>query len=166
MVYTHILAPTDFSEAANHALGLAFAEAELHQARMTLLYVLNHEPGTEVYYTQGFPDDRRGFAVEVGATLPVPQAPEPRVLRRDHIEEALTRLRDLVPGSFTGTFNVEVASGDPANEIVRMARDRQVDLIVMSTHGRTGLRRALLGSVAEKVVRHTPCPILIDRPFK
>jgi nucleotide-binding universal stress UspA family protein len=163
MAYTHILAPTDFSDVANHALGLALEEAQMHDAKMTLLYVLHHQPETEVYYLQGSPADRRAFAAEFGAVLPMPQQPEPRTFRRDHVEEALTHLRDLVPQSFTGTWEAEVTTGDAAAEIVRMAQDRDVDLIVMGTHGRTGLRRTLLGSVAEHVVRHAPCPILIVR---
>jgi nucleotide-binding universal stress UspA family protein len=163
MGYTHILAPTDFSDPANHALSLAFEEAAMHTAKVTLLYVLHHEPETEVYYIQGSPTDRRAFAAEFGGVLPMEQQPEPHTFRRDHIEEALTHLRELVPRSFSGTWEAEVATGEPATEIVRMAQDRDANLIVMGTHGRTGLRRTLLGSVAEHVVRHTPCPILIVR---
>ena len=56
------------------------------------------------------------------------------------------------------------ATGTPWNETVAIAkRDPSIDLIVMGTHGRTGLKHALLGSVAEKVVRHAPCPVLVAR---
>jgi len=56
-----------------------------------------------------------------------------------------------------------VLSGEPAREIVRYARDKGVDLVVLATHGRTGLRRVVLGSVAEHVVRHAPCTVLVVR---
>jgi nucleotide-binding universal stress UspA family protein len=85
---------------------------------------------------------------------------EPNVVRHDYREVTLTRLRDLVPEAFRGTWEVEIAVGRPADTIVRLARERNVDLIVMATHGRTGLGHAVLGSVAEKVVRLAPCPVL------
>ncbi len=82
---------------------------------------------------------------------------------QDHHEEALTHLRDLMPASFHGAWEVEVAAGLPADIIVRVAHERGADLIVMGTHGRTGLPHMLLGSVAEKVVRLPPCPVLTVR---
>ena len=84
----------------------------------------------------------------------------PGVVRRDRGEEAQTRLRDLVANAFQGPWEVEVAMGPPADTIVRVAQERGADLIVMSTHGRTGLQHVLMGSVAEKVVRLAPCPVL------
>ena len=57
-----------------------------------------------------------------------------------------------------------VVHGEAASEIVRVAKDRQVDLIVISSHGRTGLGRILFGSTAESVVRHAPCPVLVVKP--
>jgi nucleotide-binding universal stress UspA family protein len=84
-------------------------------------------------------------------------------VRRDYNEEALVQLQDLVPASFTGPWKTEVATGDPANAIVQAAQDLGVDLIVMATHGRTGLQHVFLGSVAEKVIRHAPCPVLAIR---
>ena len=66
-------------------------------------------------------------------------------------------------GIFQGTWDVEVAVGHPADTIVRVAQERGADLIVMGTHGRTGLQHVLLGSVAEKVVRLAPCPVLTVR---
>jgi nucleotide-binding universal stress UspA family protein len=57
-----------------------------------------------------------------------------------------------------------VAHGDAASEIVRVARERGVDLIVIASHGRTGLGRMLFGSTAESVVRHAPCPVLVVKP--
>jgi nucleotide-binding universal stress UspA family protein len=84
-------------------------------------------------------------------------------VRQDHGEEAFQHLRDSVPASFSGRWEVEVTTGDPAEAIVRMAQAYKADLIVMGTHGRTGLPHVLLGSIAEKVVRLAPCPVLTIR---
>lgn len=162
MAFIHILVPTDFSVTARSALEVALREAELHQASLKLVHVLQHQPSTEVTYIRGNPEDRRGLATEFGS-LPAPGNEEEVILRRDYAEEALTQLRDLIPKSFSGYSTVEVASGDPAEAIVQVARDHGIDLIVMSTHGRTGLAHVALGSVAEKVVRHAPCPVLVTR---
>ena len=162
MSYTHILAPTDFSPLANHALAYAFQEAEIHNAKLTLLHALHHHPDTEVYYLKDQSTEPRGFASEFG-DLSLSSGSTPTTIRRDYIEEALLQLRELVPHAFTGAWETEVASGAPAEAIVRLAQERHVDLIVMSTHGRTGLSHVLLGSVAERVVREAPCPVLIIR---
>jgi nucleotide-binding universal stress UspA family protein len=118
---------------------------------------------TDVYYVKGSPESaRRGFDPVAGrlGTQPLPQ---PTVIRTDPSEEARTRLQDLMRGAFHGTWEVEVAVGHPADTIVRVAQQRSADLIVMGTHGRTGLQHVLLGSVAEKVVRLAPCPVLTVR---
>ena len=88
---------------------------------------------------------------------------QPRVVRHDPGEVARTQLQDLIRAAFHGPWEVEVATGHPADAIVRVAQDRKADLIVMGTHGRTGLQHVLLGSVAEKVVRLAPCPVLTVR---
>jgi nucleotide-binding universal stress UspA family protein len=163
MLYTHILVPTDFSLAANQALRYAFEEATQHQAKLTLLHVTYHYPATEVYYVKDAPRRPIGYADEFGGKLPSLPIPPPEVVRRDPNEEALVQLRDLVPASFAGPWTTQVAVGDPADAIVIVAQDLGVDLIVMATHGRTGFRHVLLGSVAEKVVRHAPCPVLTIR---
>ena len=162
MSFTHILVPTDFSAQAKAALDVALREAELHQASLTLMHVLQHHPHTEVTYLRGNPEDQRGLSTEFGS-LQALDRQEPLVLRRDHVEETLSQLRALVPQSFTRNWEVEVASGDPADAIIHMAQDCQADLIVMGTHGRTGLAHVFLGSVAEKVVRHASCPVLVAR---
>jgi nucleotide-binding universal stress UspA family protein len=162
MVYTHILVPTDFSPAAHRALGYALEEATQHQAKLTLLHVLQHHPATEVYYVKDAPQSGTGYG-EFGEKLPAFPTYPPQTVRHDYNEEALVQLHDLVPVSFTGSWEAQVTAGDPADSIVRMAEALAVDLIVMATHGRTGLPHLLLGSVAEKVVRHAPCPVLTVR---
>ena len=162
MGYTHILVPMDFSPAAHRALEYALEEATLHQAQLTLLHVLQHHPTTEVYYVKHAPLGGTGYT-EFGEKLPTLPPSSPETIRHDYYEEACVQLHDLVPASFTGAWDVQVTAGDPADGIVRLAEERAVDLIVMATHGRTGLPHLLLGSVAEKVLRHAPCPVLTVR---
>src|SRR5262249_31794390 len=114
MVYTHILVPTDFSSAAHCALVYAMEEATQHQAKLTLLHVLQHHPTTEVYYVKDAPQGGTGYVGEFGAKLPSFPAYPPETVRRDYNDEALSQLHDLVPASFTGSWEVQVTAGDPA----------------------------------------------------
>jgi nucleotide-binding universal stress UspA family protein len=165
MAFTHVLVATDLSEPANQALRCAIDEATVHRARLTLLHVLSPSAATDVYYVTGAPapGPQAGFDPVAGGRLGGYLTSEPTVVRRDPNEEALTRLRDLMPEAFRGQWDAEVATGHPADTIVRIAQERGADLIVMGTHGRTGLQHVLLGSVAEKVVRLAPCPVLTVR---
>lgn len=163
MAFKHLLVPTDFSEPANGALRYAIEEAALHGARVTLLHVLPTASLTDVHYLSGDPAPGPGGSFDLmagGRVVGRPLRSEPEAVRRDHSDEALTRLQDLIANAFDGPWDAEVAMGHPAEAIVRIARERGVDLIVMSTHGRTGLKHVLMGSVAEKVVRLAPCPVL------
>ena len=65
-----------------------------------------------------------------------------------------------MPSDFTGSVEVHVCNGDAAGEILGLAQQRNADLIVMATHGRSALGRVLMGSVAEAVLRKAPCPVL------
>lgn len=163
MPCTHVLVPTDFSEPAKYALGYALEEATIHQAKVTLLHVLPSHTGTEVYYVTGAPGPQPTFDPVLGGRVGTPIPPQPTVVRHDHYEAARTQLRDLIPDSFHGAWEIDVAVGHPAETIVHVAQERDVDLIVMGTYGRTGLHHVLLGSVAEKVVRLAPCPVLTVR---
>ncbi len=171
MPYTHILAATDFSEAGNHAVQCACEEATLHGAKLTVVHVLPHQPDVQVYFWQGDPEVRaglrqsliafpRGFDPDTGRTLPMPPAPPPQTVTRDYDEEALEHLRALIPASFTGPWDTAVASGDPGRAIVHVAQEHGADLIVVGAQGPSALHHLVLGSVAEKVVRHASCPVL------
>ena len=162
MPLTHMLVPTDFSEPCAHALRYALEEASLHRANVTLLHVISPRHRPDLYYVAGSTDPRRGSSLDpvIDACLRAPSPSEPAMVRTDPSEDALTRLRGLMPASFDGSWDAEVVDGQPAETIVRFALERRVDLIVMGTHGRSGLPRMLLGSVAEHVLRLAPCPVL------
>ncbi len=132
----NILYATDFSPYSNLAYFHAVALAESHGARLMIVHV----------YT---PDS--ASAPDAGA--------DGRAYWRGQLEQ----IRPLDP-----KIPVEhvLLEGDPAEEILRRAADARADLIVMGTHGRTGLKHLLLGSVAEYVVRHARCPVLTvaERP--
>lgn len=149
-----ILVPTDFSDTADAALTYARLLAARYGASLQLLHVLDDPFVTE------------GLAAEAYMT----EAP---VLRSALLREAQNRLAQrVVPlrrgGEFEGSPGVtrvdaEVLFGHGAKTIAEYALDRGANLIVMGTHGRTGVAHLLLGSVAERLVRHAPCPVLTVR---
>jgi nucleotide-binding universal stress UspA family protein len=100
------------------------------------------------------------FTVAFGEVGPI--LPDPGDLRQE-LQESLTALRPPDPGV---SVEYRLCEGDPATEVVRLAGETHSDLIVMATHGRTGISRLLLGSVTEMVLRRAPCPVLTIRiPF-
>lgn len=141
-----ILLPTDLSEFAAPAAEYACAVAEKFGAELHLLYVV-----AEVYPV---------LDPEYGTTF------WPVEYMEQEEEYARKQLDALPAGDWKGRLRTVRATrrGHPYPEIVRYSRENEIDLIVMGTHGRTGLTHALLGSVAEKVVRHAPCPVLTVRP--
>jgi nucleotide-binding universal stress UspA family protein len=78
-------------------------------------------------------------------------------------ERILKMLEDVKPSDPSVGFTHRLTMGDPAGEIVRIAEEEQATMIVLGTHGRTGMTRLLMGSVAEAVVRRAPCPVLVYR---
>ncbi|MCE9545228.1 MAG: universal stress protein [Planctomycetia bacterium] len=104
--------------------------------------------------------------VHVIHVLPVLAATEPGVIwetvdddsRRKHVEEAL---RQRLSKETYGSLDVVVAIGDPGEEVSEFAASVNAELIVMPSHGRTGIKRLLIGSVAERVVRLAHCPVLV-----
>jgi len=142
-----ILCPIDFSDASRAALETGAELASRFGASLTLFHAYP-VPG----YT--FPD---GSFVASSKMLD-----ELADQARRHLDEWKAIAASL------GVAGVEAvtAVGEPAHEIVTWAKDHAVDLVVVGTHGRTGLTHALMGSVAERVVRRSPCPVLTVRPPK
>ncbi len=144
-----ILVPTDFSECARHAVPVAASLARLTGARVLCLHVV--EPVVQ----------------PVGWTPVAEPMPAPELGER--LEQSAGR--DLPAFSKSEEFaglEVEdvIVHGEPAAEIVRAAEERGAGLIVISSHGRTGLGRIIFGSTAESVVRHARCPVLVVKPGK
>ncbi len=81
----------------------------------------------------------------------------------DEVDEVLARWRTDAQDRAGRNVQLLDLSGDPASEIVRCARERHCDLLLIGTHGRTGMRRLVLGSVAETVIRRAHCPVLVAR---
>ena len=143
-----ILVPTDFSDNSERAVRYAAELAEKFQSEVVLLHVVQD-------LALILPD----------AVMPIPVA-TPDL--NDMIASAKTGLANLVAALNLAHLNpkAEVRVGNPPSEIVSAASDLKADLLCISTHGRTGLAHFLLGSVAEKIIRHAPCPVLTVRPTK
>lgn len=136
-----ILCPTDFSESSEHALKYAFSFARPYGATLYLQHVI--EPLTPV------------LGIDMGPTIGYEERPN----LQNRIQELLN---EAVPDDIRGEIEIKtlISRGAPFLEIIRAAREEEIDLIVIATHGRTGLKHVLLGSTTEKVVRKAPCPVL------
>jgi universal stress protein A len=145
MMIRKILVPTDFSAHSSDQQAWAAELARRYDASLTLVHV--YQPIS--------------YALPEGYVLPSAN------LLAD-LEVSLGRALDDAKKKLEASSGLRVDTalmqGVPFAEIVRFAREGSYDLIVLSTHGRTGLRHVLLGSVAEKVVRKAPCPVLTVRP--
>jgi universal stress protein A len=137
----NILVPVDFSDCSKKALQYALPIARQFGAKITLLHVvqLNYLLGTE-FATIDFSRVEKDMRTQAEAEL----------ARMAGVDETIP-------------CTPLVRVGQPVEEIAQTARKQKTDIIILSTHGRTGLRHMLLGSVAENVVRHAPCPVLIVR---
>jgi len=129
-----ILYPIDFSSYSNQAYFHAIAQAEKHGASLTVVFVYNPDHTT----TPGSQGDEEADLGYWRGQLEQIRPTDPQIAVR-HV----------------------LLQGDPATEIVNLARDAGMDLIVMGTHGRTGMDRLLMGSVAERVLRESPCSVLV-----
>jgi nucleotide-binding universal stress UspA family protein len=140
-----ILVPTDFSKHSHNALTYAVALAEKFGAELFLLHVVQ---------------DLALFIPEAVSVTPPIAPPVEQMTAAVHAAlDRMVRENDL------GRLKVhcEVREGTPFYEIIQFARDSAIDLIVMGTHGHSGLVHVLLGSVTERVVRKAPCPVLTVR---
>jgi nucleotide-binding universal stress UspA family protein len=138
-----ILFPTDFSQ--NNDAALQYASTLAADAN-ALLYIVHVDELQELNAAMG----------ESGYLIAAAIAHEGR-------PEVRKRLESIVPTSKKVTYEHYYLSGSPVTEIVAFAECENVDLIVMASHGRTGLSRLLMGSIAEGVMRKAPCPVLVVR---
>ena len=130
-----VLLATDFSDSSELALRCASAQAQAIGGGLLIVYVIPIRVADgEGMLHAGVEAEDRGLVQQ--------------------------RLHAVVPEGFSGPVEHLLEEGDPAEVLVRLATERQVELIVLGTHGRTGLARLLMGSVAEQVVRRAPCPVL------
>jgi nucleotide-binding universal stress UspA family protein len=135
---TAILHPTDFSEHSAYAFRLACSLARDHEARLIVLHVV----------------------ATLGPEL-VPVGPGEAQLQPEAYQQGLWReLRGIQSADPAVVVEHHLAEGDAVAEILRFARETDCDMIVLGTHGRTGLERLLMGSVAEQIVRKAACPVL------
>ena len=142
-----ILVPVDFSPYSQEALSYAKEVAALYGAGLQVLHTIE-EPAYPYFYTPG------------GTYSPVEQLEA----LREKAEEALDKMLSETPGPEVPAERF-VATGRPASEIARFAEERGSDMIVIATHGLTGLERLLVGSTAEQVVRLAPCPVFTVKSF-
>ena len=140
-----ILCPIDFSEHSFTALKIADEMAKIFHAELFLVHVITPIPS-------------------------VPTPPHPLVFDvlkyQDSLEvHSKKSLDDIAKNRISSGIKVQqiVALGDPATEIIKIADENDVNLIVVATHGRTGLGHMIFGSVAEKIIRHASCPVLTKR---
>ena len=138
-----VLYATDFSPPSAAAFPLAAALARDHKAKLMIAHV---RPTPAVAFTPG----------SMALVEPANAA--------DEVLQQLKQQFDLNDDRITVEYLV--VEGDPATELLDLARKTKCDLIVMGTHGRTGFSRLLAGSVAEQMLRHAPCPVLTVRANK
>ena len=139
-----ILVPIDFSASSRKALHYALSFAQQYRAKLTLVHVV--EPPM-------YPTELGYVPVEIESLNKSIQATA---------EEKLRGLaQELIGSELLGQTLVRM--GHPYQEVTQVAKELEADLIVISTHGYTGLKHVLLGSTAERIVRHAPCPVLTVR---
>ncbi|KZW97674.1 universal stress protein [Aeromonas veronii] len=136
-----LLCPVDFSQMSRAVLDYAVFMAQSHQAQLKLIHVVDQLHGFDSYKILHM------TAIEITHEME---------------RQARTQLKELVATlPIPATFDIRF--GRAADEIVIQAKEDEVEMIVMGSHGRSGISHLLVGSVAESVVRHAPCPVLVVR---
>ena len=143
--FRRILFPTDFSPSALHALDYAISLALEHDSRIFLVHVIE----------------------DIGFNTPFTLSSFPTTLEYHHgmEEKVKLELEKVIAPQLKRQINVEevVVKGKPFVEVIRLAKEKDADLIVMATHSQTGVRHSHLGSTTERVVRKASCPVLVVR---
>ncbi|HWI57163.1 MAG TPA: universal stress protein [Bacillota bacterium] len=134
-----ILVPVDFSDCAKKALQYAICFAKQFEAELTLLHVVPSNP-------------------------PLSEMGPVDIVSVEDLKRDLEALQASIKNEVRSRAVLRVQrAGEPHLEIIRVAKELDIDLIILSTHGRTGLARMFLGSTTEKVVRYAACPVLVVR---
>jgi len=141
-----ILCPTDFSEFSNQAQKYAVSLAREYKAKLILLHVIENFYPYSGFAETAFP------VVEIYAEM------------ERYVEQEMENLRTKAPTDVE--IETIISRGTPFMEVINISREKAVDLIVIATHGKTGLEHVFFGSTAEKVVRKAPCPVLTIRDPK
>ncbi len=139
-----LLVPTDFSESARHALTYGISFAREYQAELVVLHVVEN-------LTVGYASD----------LFPVPMAEVFQEIS-GYAKAELAKLGAVAREKKVQVVE-QVVQGKPSAEIIRFAKETEVDMIVLGTHGKGMLDQALFGSTTERVVRRAPCPVLTVR---
>jgi len=142
--YKKVLFCTDFSENADYAFNFAYGIAKRDEGLLYILHVIPHNPH------QAFAENY----INKEDLEKIQRAIE-EDLDNKYKEHYIKKIKN-------GTkFEIVTKSGREDNEILKLAKEENVDIIVMGTHGKTGIEHVFFGSVAEKVIRHSPFPVFI-----
>jgi nucleotide-binding universal stress UspA family protein len=139
-----ILVPVDFSSHSAEAVRFAADLSRRYEASLELIHA---------FYMQT-------YALPEGYVVPTPEQFD---LVVQQLEGQLVSAKNAALEAGASSVETRLLQGRPTSEILRVAREDKIDLIVMGTHGRTGLKHLWIGSVAENVVRHAVCPVLTVR---
>lgn len=149
--FKKIICPIDFSKSSRRILETAYTLAQQFGSKLLLVHVVPPIP------TLGPPPE---------FSMPDPTAFNIEAYQKELREAAGKELEKMIKMGRESGVRVEttVKLGNPAEGIMRLSQDKKADLIIISTHGKTGLLSRLFGSVTETVVRHSPCPVLLLPP--
>jgi universal stress protein A len=139
-----ILVPTDFSQDSDAALRMALSIAATFQARIFLLHVISKQSLADYCLDQNLVDRFLNESI---------------VFSNEKLQEVIDKNQQR------GNIKVipDIRNGQPYEEILKEASDRKIDLIVIASHGKTGLQKYFIGSVTEKVMKEAKCPVLLIR---
>jgi nucleotide-binding universal stress UspA family protein len=155
-MFKRILVPLDGSRFALRAFGYAIEVAQRFESEVILMQVVKHKmPVT----TTGGPDIAGAMGAEIAMEAALMEAKRNTTRAKRYLSR---KARRIASQDITQSYNVEV--GDPAQCIISFSQKEHIDLIVMSTHGKSGLKRAIMGSVADAVIRESGKPVLVISP--
>lgn len=140
-----ILFPTDFSETSHCAMGYAIEFAKAFNAKLDIVHVLFDETQVVAFYLPQVTFQNMDQEIEAAAKKQL-----------DEFVDAYPKIQDV-------DYSVSLIKGTPFLEIIQTAKTQKSDMIIIGTHGRSGIEHVLFGSTAEKVVRKAPCPVFTVR---